>query len=118
MVLSFNKDNFGKFHQDLPLLQLFKDLKMGVFLHKNIKKTFDDGISCLKTKMTQSGCLLLYIFFVLNKNPKVYLGKKINCLFPPIAELLRGETGIVFQETAVLGGSCITICLKKGKWLN
>ena len=42
MVLSFSKDNFGKFHQDLPLLQLYEGLKMGVFLHKNVK-TFDDG---------------------------------------------------------------------------
>ena len=51
MVLSFNKDNFGKFHQDLPLLQLFEGLKMGVFLHKNVK-TFDDGISCVNKKIT------------------------------------------------------------------
>ena len=47
MVLSFSKDNFGKFHQDLPLLQLNEGLKMGVFLHKNVK-TFNDGISCVK----------------------------------------------------------------------
>ena len=45
MVLSFSKDNFGKFHQELPLLQLFEGLKFGVFLYKNVK-TFDDGISC------------------------------------------------------------------------
>ena len=50
--------NFGKLHQDLPLLQLFEGLKMGIFLHKNVK-TFDDGISCVK--ITQSyGCLLLF----------------------------------------------------------
>ena len=46
MVISFGKDDFGKFHKDLPLLQLFEGLKMGVFLHKNVK-TFDDGISKL-----------------------------------------------------------------------
>ena len=54
-----------------------------------------------------------FIFFVLNIYPKVYFGEKINCLLPPIAELLRWEPGVVFQETAVLGGSCITICLRK-----
>ena len=60
MVLSFSKDNFGKFHQDLPLLQLYEGLKMGVFLHKNVK-TFIDAISCVKIKITQRyGCLLLF----------------------------------------------------------
>ena len=60
MVLSFSKDNYGKFHQDLSLLQLFEGLKMGAFLHKNVK-TFDDGISCVTIKNTQSyGCLLLF----------------------------------------------------------
>ena len=34
MVLTFSKDNFGKLDQDLPLLQLYEGLKMGVFLHK------------------------------------------------------------------------------------
>ena len=34
MVLSFSRDNFGMFRQDLPLLQLFDGLKLGVFLHK------------------------------------------------------------------------------------
>ena len=38
MVLSFSKDNFGKFHQDLPLLQLYEGLKIGVFLHKNVRR--------------------------------------------------------------------------------
>ena len=52
--------------------------------------------------------------FVLNIFPKVYLGETINCVLPHIAELLRWEPGIVFQETTVWGGSCIT----KGKWLN
>ena len=51
--------------------------------------------------------------FVLNIYPKVYLDETINCVLPPIAELLRWEPGVVFQETAVLGGSCITICLRK-----
>ena len=33
---------------------------MGVFLHKNVK-TFDDGISCIKIKITRRyGCLLLF----------------------------------------------------------
>ena len=32
MVLSFSKDNFGKFDQDLSLLQQYEGLKMGVFL--------------------------------------------------------------------------------------
>ena len=33
---------------------------MGVFLHKNVK-TFDDGISCIKIKITlRYGCLLLF----------------------------------------------------------
>ena len=59
----------------------------------------------------KSGCVLLYD--VLNIYPKVYLGEKINCLLPSIAELLRWEPGFVFQETAVLGGSCIAICVKK-----
>ena len=60
MVLSFCKDNFGKFHQDLPLLQLYEGLKMGVFLHKNVK-AFDDGISCVNIKITRRyGCLLLF----------------------------------------------------------
>ena len=60
MVLSFRKDNFGKFHQSLPLLQLYEGLKMGVFLHKNVK-TFDDGISCVKIKIIRKyGCLLLF----------------------------------------------------------
>ena len=72
---------------------------MGVFLHKNVK-TFDDGISCAKNKITRRyGCLLL--FFLLNIYPKLFLGEKIYCLLPPIAELLRWEPGIVFQETAV-----------------
>ena len=36
--LSLLKDKtFGRFSQDLPLLQLFEGLKMGVFLHKNAK---------------------------------------------------------------------------------
>ena len=62
MVLSVSKDKFGKFHQDLPLLQLYEGLKMGVFLHKNVK-TFDDGISCVKIKIVRrNGCLLLFIF--------------------------------------------------------
>ena len=56
--------------------------------------------------------MLPFIFFVLNIYPKVYL-KKNNCVLPPFAELLRWEPGVVFQETAVLGGSCITICLRK-----
>ena len=63
MVLYFTKDNFGKFHQDLPFLQLFKGLKMGVFLHKNVKK-INDGILCVKTKSTWSGCLLLFFLYV------------------------------------------------------
>ena len=50
-----------------------------------------------------------FYIFVLNIYPKVYLGEKINCILPPIAELLWWEPGIVFQETAVLGGSCIKI---------
>ena len=54
-----------------------------------------------------------FYFFVLNIYPKVCLGEKINCVLPPIAELLRWEPGIVFQETAVLGGSCITMSKKK-----
>ena len=54
-----------------------------------------------------------FIFLVLNIYPTVYLGDKINCLLPPITELLRWEPGVVFQKTAVLGGSCITICLRK-----
>ena len=113
MVLSFSKDNFGKFHKNLPLLQLFESLKIGVFLHKNAK-TFNDGISCVKTKITRFGCLLL--FFVLNiyKTQGIFGRKNMNCLLPPIAELLRWEPGIVFQETTVLGGSSITICLKNG----
>ena len=52
-------DNFGKFHQDLPLLQLYEGLKMGVFLHKNVK-TDDDGISCIKITR-RYGCLLLFV---------------------------------------------------------
>ena len=112
MVLPFRKDSFGKFHQDLPLLQLYEGLKMGVFLHKNVK-TFIDSISCVKTKITRRyGCLLLF-FVVEYIFPKVYFGEKINYLLRPIAELLRWEPGVVFQETAILGGSCITICLKK-----
>ena len=59
-----------------------------------------------------------FYFFFFNIYSKVYLDEKIYCLLPPIAELLRWEPGVVFQETAVLGSSCITICLKKGKWLN
>ena len=54
-----------------------------------------------------------FYIVVLNIYPKVYLGEKINRVLPPIAELLRWEPGVVFQETAVLGGSCITICLRK-----
>ena len=45
-----------------------------------------------------------FIYFLLN-----------NCLLPPFAELLRWELGVVFQETAVLGGSCIMIYLGKNK---
>ena len=51
MVLSFSKDNFGKVHQYLPLLQLYEGLKMGVFLLKNVK-IFKDGISCVKFLIT------------------------------------------------------------------
>ena len=104
MVLSLSKDNFSKFHQDLRLLQLFEGLKMGVFLHKNVK-TFKDGISCVKNKNYTKVWMPPFIFFVLNIYPKVFLVEKINCLLPPIAELLRWETGIVFQERAVFGGS-------------
>ena len=43
--------------------------------------------------------------FMLNIYPKVYMGENINCLLPPIVELLRWEPGIVFQETSVLGGN-------------
>ena len=61
MVLYFSKENFAKFHQNLPLLQLLEGLKIGVFLDKNVK-TFDDGISCVKTKITRrSGCLLFCV---------------------------------------------------------
>ena len=35
--LFFSKDNFGEFHKDLLLLQQFEGLKIGVFLHKNVK---------------------------------------------------------------------------------
>ena len=60
MVLSFSKDNVGKFHQDLPLLRLYEGLKMEVFLHKNVK-TFDDGILCVKIKIIRRyGCFLLF----------------------------------------------------------
>ena len=83
----------GKFHQYLPLLQLFEGLKMGVSWHKNVK-TFDDGISCVKKNYMK-----VWMPPVLNVYPKVYLGEKINCLLPPIAELLRWEPRIVFQLT-------------------
>ena len=62
MVLSFSKDNFGKFHQDLPLLQQCDGLKMGIFLHKNVK-TLDDGISCVKTKICGLGASFYFLFF-------------------------------------------------------
>ena len=60
---SFSKDNFGKYHQDLPLLQLFEGIKMGVFLHKNVKP-FNDSISYVKTKITRRSGRLLLFFFV------------------------------------------------------
>ena len=41
-IKKISADNFGKFHQDLPLVQLSEGLKMGVFLHQNVK-SFDDG---------------------------------------------------------------------------
>ena len=82
MVLSFSKDNFGKFHQDLPLLQLFEGLKMGVFLHKNVK-TFNDGISCVKTKSHKGLDASIY-FFIFNIYPKVYLCEKITVYSYPL----------------------------------
>ena len=87
-----DKDNLGKFHQDLPLLHLFEGLKMWYFCIK----TFDNGI---KNKNYTKVWMPPFILLLLNIYPKVYLGKKL----PPIAELLRWETGVVFQETAVFG---------------
>ena len=81
---------------------------MGVFLNKNVK-TFDDGN---KNKNYTKVWMPPFILFFLIYNPR-YIWVKINCLLPPIAELLRWESGVVFQETAVLGGSCIPICLRK-----
>ena len=40
---------------------------------------------------------MLPFIFLLNIYPTVYLGE-INCLVPPIAELLRWEPGIVFKR--------------------
>ena len=54
-----------------------------------------------------------FILFVLNIYPKLFLGEKINCLLPPIAELLRWEPGIVSQETAVLGVSNHALRIKR-----
>ena len=83
---------------------------MGVFLHKHIQM-FDDGIPCKYKNYTKVWMLPSIILIY---TPKLYLGEQIHCLFPPIAELLRSEPGVIFQETAVLGGSCIKIiCLKK-----
>ena len=65
VVFSFNRHNFGKFQQDLPLVHLFEGLKRGIFALKG--KMF--GLWYLMDKKRITGPKTSFYFFLLNINP-------------------------------------------------